>query len=212
MLPSTTDTTEMRRMAPGLRRWIWMPALAGMLASCAAPKNELFVVDHLPSGIAEHYRETFNEACFDIDTEGNVNVVLRQEQPFPDDPGRTLLQVVHVRSFWKPIPGVTVAHDRQINAVVRYAVYDGRSGACFEGAGSAFFRDTRDGRTLVGELGLVCLSPKARLNEGRTVFERAELSGRFTALRDPRRVTRWRNELEGWFALDDRNALSLAAP
>ncbi|MCG3132099.1 MAG: hypothetical protein FLDDKLPJ_02910 [Phycisphaerae bacterium] len=212
MQPSTTDITGRRVRAPALRRRILMSGLVVMLASCAAPKNELFVVDHLPSGVAERYRETFNEACFDVDAEGNVNVVLRQEQSFPDDPSRRLLQVVHVRSFWKPIPGVTVAHDRQINAVVRYAVYDGRSGACFEGAGSAFFRAKRDGRTLVGELGLVCLSPKAQLNEGRAIFERAELSGTFTALRDPRRVTRWRNELEGWFALDDRDALSLAAP
>jgi len=182
-----------------------------LLPACGAKTTSLRIVDHRADGRDVWYHETFDECWFAADAEGNIDLVLRRERPVPDDPSQSILQVVHLRSFWKPIPGTTVAQDQQINASVRYLMLSGRVGASFEGAGSVFFRAKRDRERLEGEIELAQLLPRTRLNGGRMLFDRAEVSGEFVARRDPRRVVRMINELDGLFEFDRAGTQTSAA-
>lgn len=161
------------------------------------------IIDHRQAGPDAVYVETFNECYYDADAEGNVDLVLRREHVKTDDPSQTVTQIVHVRSFWKSIPGTTVAHDQQINATVRYMILSGRAGASFQGAGSIFCDKNRSRSVLKGDLGLAYLSPRTRLNNGNILFERAEISGSFRALHDPRRVVRILNEMDELFRFSE---------
>ncbi|MCC7293179.1 MAG: hypothetical protein IT449_14055 [Phycisphaerales bacterium] len=161
------------------------------------------IIDHRQAGPDAVYVETFNECYYDADAEGNVDVVLRREHVKTDDPSQTVTQIIHVRSFWKSIPGTTVAHDQQINATVRYMILSGRAGASFQGAGSIFCEKTRGRSVLEGDLGLAYLSPRTRLNNGNMLFERAEISGSFRARHDPRRVVRILNEMDELFRFSE---------
>lgn len=177
--------------------------LAG-LAGCSARKTELQIIDYRPSPAGEGrapdvYVETFDEAFYRIDDAGNVDIVLRREQPGLDDPARLFVQIVHVRSLWRSIPGRTVAHRTQINATVSYLILSGAVGASFEGAGSVFYDPGDEGDVLTGELERAYLTPQRRLNGGRALFTRAELSGQFRATYDPRRVVRVLNDMDRLF-------------
>lgn len=166
---------------------------------CSVHPSVFEIVDYREPGEARRYVETFTEAYYDIDEHGNVDIVLRRSSPDDSRSRQTLAQVIHIRSFWRPIPGATVAHRTQINGTVVYHIVAGRFGATFEGAGSVFFKETRRGDTLSGSLDLALLRPKRQLAFGGGLFKRAELRGAFQAKRDPRRVVRIINELNRLF-------------
>ncbi len=168
-------------------------------AGCAGQTSVFEIVDHRDSGPPKRYRETFDEAYYDLDGTGNVNIVLRRSEPSKSNPHADVTQVIHLRTVWRSIPGETVAERTQINGTVNYALLSGRIGATFEGAGSVFFRENKRRDALRGSLDLALLKPKRRLTAGSDIFKHAELSGKFHAVRDPRRVTRIVNDLNRLF-------------
>ena len=134
-----------------------------------------------------------------LDEHGNVDLVLRRSTAGQTNTNRVITQVVHIRSFWRSIPGETVAHRTQINGLITYCIISGRGGATFEGAGSVFFKQKRRGNTLSGTLDLASLQPKRQLVSDSPVFKRAELTGTFRATHDPRRVVRIINDMNRLF-------------
>ena len=164
-------------------------------AGCAGRTSVFEIVAYRASGHPKRYRETFDEAYYDRDAAGNVEIVLRRREPSETNPRTDVTQVIHLRTVWRSIPGETVAERPQINGTVSYAVVSGRVGTTFEGAGSIFFRENKRRDALRGSLDLALLKPKRHLSEGSAIFKHAELSGRFHAVRDPRRVARITNDL-----------------
>jgi len=159
------------------------------LTGCSAPKScEFDVVDYRHGGDVSRYRETFSEGYYDIDRAGNMDLVLLREKYDVEDPVANIKQVIHIRTFWRSIPGVTVAHRTQINGKVSYFILSGELGQSFEGAGSVFFYPDRSGDTISGTLDLARLKPVRRLVASADLFESVDLSGTLAATRDSKRV------------------------
>lgn len=168
-----------------------------LLTGCAKRTTAFQIADYRGDGSVNHYQETFDEAFFDIDGSGNLDVVFRRSQPATPERDIDLTQVIRLRTFWRPIPGRTAAETTQLNGTVSYAIITGNIGTTFEGAGSIFFEIDED--SLTGSLDLAILEPTRHLKAGSRFFNKAELSGKFTARRSPRRVIRIVNDLNRQF-------------
>jgi hypothetical protein len=166
---------------------------------CASPSSKFEIVDYREPGGPKRYAELFDEAYYNLDDDGNVEIVLRRIGPPEVNLGQGITQVIRLHTFWRSIPGNTVATQSQINATVRYHLVAGRTGVTFEGAGSLFFNVNPTEGTLTGSLDRAVLHPRHRLTSGDGLFQRAELSGEFHATHDPRRVRRITNEMDRLF-------------
>ena len=175
-----------------------LPLIAAA-SGCAPYASTLEIVDFRTGTDAQRYRETFDEAYFDIDEHGNVDIVLRRAAPTSTPSAQTITQVVHIKSVWRSIPGTTVAHRTQLNSTIRYYILAGRTGAVFEGAGSVFFDLNGSKTSLSGRLGLAGLHPRQRLAADASLFKHAEVAGQFRASRNPRRVVRMVNDMNRLF-------------
>ncbi len=177
-----------------------MASQAVWLVGCNRPKTTEFdVVDYRHNGEVSRYRETFSEGYYGIDGAGNMDLVLLREKYDVEDPVANIKQVIHIRTFWRSIPGVTVAHRTQINGRVTYFIQSGELGQTFEGAGSVFFYPDRRGDGMSGTLDLARLKPVRRLAASADLFERVDLSGTFVATRDPKRVQQIVHEMNRRF-------------
>ncbi len=185
-----------------LAAWLCTALVGSVLmpaAGCRAPSTTFEIVDYRRPGDARRYHETFDEAYYDVDDHGNLDLVLRRCTPAGGTSGHSVTQVIHMRTVWRSIPGTTVAHRSQINATVSYLIVSGSMGGSFEGAGSVFFDQRKGEDVITGSLDLAILRPKRRLLSGEDLFKRAELTGTFVARRDPRRVVRIINEMNRLF-------------
>ncbi len=182
-----SPTTKPRRGAP-----IGVAALSALLLTgCAAKQTRIELVDFRDDGPAKRYGENFEEAYYDLDDRGNIDLVLRR-----DAPDTEISQIVHVRSIWCSIPGRTIAHTTQINGTITYGITSGQVGTRLEGAGSVFFKENREKNQITGTIGTAVLKPCRHLASDNPVFNKVELQGSFVAQRDPRRVRRIIHELD----------------
>jgi hypothetical protein len=170
---------------------------------CAPDLSTFQITDHRPGEPAEEYREEFDEGYYDLSPDGNVDVVLRRVSSSTVERGRRITQIIHLRTFWRSIPGRTVANETQLNGTVRYMIRLGRSAAMFEGAGSLFFSESDSENMIEGSLDHALLSPTRRLASAPEVFQHAELRGRFRAEHNPRFVTRIIHEMERTFGANE---------
>ncbi len=194
------DSGALRRCRAGVRLAVALLCLCVIVSTgCSTHASRFKVVDHRRSGPPREYREVFDEAYYYVDAYDNAEIVLRRSEPSEADPDQTITQVIHIRSVWRSIPGVTVAHTSQINATVSYFIISGHLGAAFEGAGSVFFDENEHKGTLAGSLDLALLSPTRHLSSAGAIFERAELKGEFRAKRNRRRVDRVVHEMNRLF-------------
>jgi len=183
------------------RRWgqlIVLLLLIGGLG-CTGRVSTFEIVDYRDPGDAKRYRETFDEAYYDLDNQGNVNIVLRRTGGRSGAGETEVTQIVRIRSVWRPVPGKTGSRATQINATVSYYVVGGRIGDTFEGAGSVYFTQNRGKDVLNGTLDRAVLRPKRQLTPAEPLFARTELSGEFRAARDRRQVVRIMNEADRLF-------------
>ncbi len=186
---------------------VWRRRLGQLIAllllisglGCAGRVSTFEIVDYRDPGDAKRYRETFDEAYYDLDNQGNVNIVLRRAGGRSGAGESDVTQIVSIRGVWRPVPGKTTSHATQINATVSYYIVGGRVGDTFEGAGSVFFTQNRGKNTLRGSLDHAALRPKRQLAPGEPLFGRTELSGEFRATRDRRQVVRIMNEADRLF-------------
>ncbi len=162
--------------------------LAALCAGCGPKVSTVEIVSYRDTGESSRYRETFDEAYYDLDEAGNVDIVLYRMTPGAASAEDAVTQTVHVKTVWRCMPGQTVAHATQINGTVTYAIVGGDVGATFEGAGSVFFAQNRTQDEITGTLDLVRLKPAKKLNDSSDLFYRTELSAEFRARREPRKV------------------------
>ncbi len=191
----------MLRLARREARIVVGIALAVFAAGGCAQRPVVSVirlVDHRAPGSTERFRETFQEAWYNLDRHGNVDLVLRRLSHPGAGAESTLTQLVHIRSVWRPIPGRTVTHRTQINGTITYYLVSGRTGTAYDGAGSIFFKEKRGGR-LIGAIEHAKLRPTRHLASSSPLFARAEISGEFAAVHDPRRVIQLVNEMNRLF-------------
>ena len=162
------------------------------------PKLSAFeIVDLSDAGNARRYQETFDEAFYDIDAHGDVNIILRNGLP-NDGEHDPMIQVIHVRSVWRSQPGRTTAERTQLNAVIGYFVTGPRMGDALEGTGSVFYEQD-DEDVLTGSVDHAVVRPTRQVAPAEPIFTRAELKGKFRAVRDPRQVRQAINELQRRF-------------
>jgi len=191
---ATCTSVGRRRLGPLIALLLLISELG-----CAGRVSTFEIVDYRDPGDAKRYRETFDEAYYDLDNQGNVNIVLLRSSGRLGPGKSEVTQIVRIRSVWRPVPGKTGSNATQINATVSYYVVGGRVGDTFEGAGSVFFTQNCGKNTLSGSLDRAVLRPKRQLAPGEPLFARAELSGEFRAARDRRQVVRIMNEADRLF-------------
>lgn len=168
-----------------------------LLGGCAAPGGSFTIADQ-GLGNKRFFRDTFTEAFYDVDGLGNVDIVLRREQPSLTNHGQWLTQVIHLQTLWRSIPGTTIAERTQVNGTVTYAILVGTSGTTFDGAGSLFVQGvSRD--ILEGSLEDSLLKPRRCLTDEDPLFDHPALSGEFRATRNRREVVRMVNDLDRRF-------------
>ncbi len=173
-----------------------MVVILPVIPACRGePFNRVLVVDYRSQSAPLHSYEDFDEAYYGSGPDGMVEVVLRKQSQSAARPTESIVQIVHVRTFWKAQPGRTYADDTMINAHVSYVIFDGGSGVAYDGGG--FFRYTEDSTdgVLTGTLTGGDLQPLRINGTGLRVFDRASISGRFKAYRDRRRATRIANHV-----------------
>ena len=170
-------------------------AVVWFVCGCSQ-KVTRFVIDDCGSGEASSFFEEFHEAYYGTDSFGNVDIVCRRsvQESNPDD--EPLVQVLHIRSFWRPHPGVTSAEPSMINALVSYMIVSGNTGTSFDGAGFVSFRQDRKKSTLTGKLESARLTPYRRLGDAPNIFEKPEISGEFIAQKNMRKVVAILNEMK----------------
>ena len=170
------------------------------MVGCSPRQSVFRITDYRDAHQPITYTEGFAEAYYSIDDQGNLDLVLRRSTPGEKDHDETITQIIHIRSFWRSIPGRTVASSSQINSTISYLIMTGRVGATFEGAGSVFFKENRSQNTLTGSLDEAFLSPTKRRGGGMDLFRHARLTGTFRATNDLRRTVRIINEIEQMLA------------
>ena len=185
--------------------WRYAIAITMMVvqAGCAQRETVFDIVDHRSGESAILYRETFDEAYFDVDAAGTVDVVLRRVQRDTRDARDDFTQIIRIRCLWEAIPGRTNADSSQINATVGYHVVAGGIGASFDGAGSVFFKLNRKGTELRGTVEDAVLLPRHREGTGGRLFANAAISGEFCAVRNARKLVRIVNETDRFFRLTE---------
>lgn len=192
------STSRAARRAPGRTTLALFLVLAA--SGCGRPRTNAFeIIDHREGGDASRFRETFDAGTFDVGPTGNYDIVLVNEQFDATDPSANIVQTLHLRTFWRSIPGTTVADKTQINGSVSYYIVSGELGQAYEGAGSIFVSEDRDGDKITGTLDLARLKPVRQLAASADLFERVDISGRFTATRDRKRTQQLVHEMNRRF-------------
>jgi len=163
-----------------------------------APATRFVIHDYQDPVNIRRYTATFEEAYYEIDGAGNVDLILLSRSDEPGEPD--VSQVMHLRTVWPCIPSETVASETQVNGTITYAVLGGGVNTTYEGAGSIFFyKDTVFEDRITGSVDRAVLTPHRQLAPAEPIFKRLEISGTFTAKRDPRRTIREMNDIARLF-------------
>ena len=178
---------------------------SALTAGCRSGESRFEVVDYRSDGEPCRYHESFEEAYYTTELDGNMTIVLRRQEPTVDDSRESISQIVRIATFWRSQPGRTIADSTQINGTVSYAIIGPGGGTAYEGTGSVFFEENRDRNELEGSLDQALLSPVRTIKEGQPIFEKAQLKGKFQAVRDRRQVVRIMNETNRLFGPAEDN-------
>lgn len=165
-----------------------------LVAGCAVDSAHIQITERPSTLETRRYQETFDEAYYDLSSSGILRLVLRKHQPASLE-GDALTQTIVVESVWRSDPGVTVAHRSQINGTVTYGLTGQRIVQTLTGAGSVFYYQNDAGDRLTGTLAHVVLEAQGP-QAGDGFLQRIELSGDFSASRDPHQALRMTNEIK----------------
>lgn len=192
------STTRLRRFGRAFPPALGLAplAIAALLVGCTPFTSTFSVVDYRLGEGPSRFVETFPEAYYDLDSEGRASVVLRRTTPGKLESTGAITQVIYMRSFWRPVPGVNISDATQINATVSYVILMGESASSYDGTGMVYFKENKSEDAIIGSLDLAVLRPTRQAGNGAALFQNAEVAGRFRARRDGRQVTRIINEME----------------
>ncbi|HEY3243340.1 MAG TPA: hypothetical protein VGM03_08315 [Phycisphaerae bacterium] len=180
---------------------------AGLACGCGPRDTRFEILDYRTGAQTVAYFEEFDECYYQVDPAGNVDLVARRKR-LParrdGDPDKLLVQLLHVRTFFTPIPGHTNVESTMINTTVSYLIVSGETGASFEGGGFVSFSHPPGARrafsigpgVLTGWLESSSLSPQRRKGDAPQVFQRASVTGRFRATENQRQVVKLLNDMQ----------------
>ncbi len=168
-------------------------------AGCHPRSTRFEVVDYSADGAPARYYEEFDECFYDLDAQGNIEIVARRKGSMGPDDQNPVTQVVHLSSIWRAVPGTTEVESTQLNATIKYWIRGPSGGVGFEGAGFVLFQENYKRETLTGELELSNLRLTRQVGTSPLLFEQMELTGAFRATRNKRWAVRITNEMERYF-------------
>ena len=176
---------------------LFTASLVVVNAGCrAAPYNRVEVVDYRQDEPEQHHFEDFDESYYRVRDGGLVDIVLRRQTASATDQTKRIVQIIVLRSFWKPHPGRTYAEASMLSANLCYFIMKGNAAVSYEGGGFFQYRENPKKGLISGRLegaDLQLLRGTAlRLN----IFGKVSISGRFRAQRDDRRATRIMNQAD----------------
>ncbi len=167
----------------------------GLLGCRSAPFNRVEVTDIRSDAPPQLHYEDFDESYFRLRDGGLVDLVLRKQTRAAADQTRKIVQIIVLRSYWKPFPGRTYANDSMLNANLCYVLINGDSAISYEGGGFFQYAEKK-GEVITGKLECGDLQPLRGVGGELGIFERARISGKFKAQRDDRRTTRIMNGID----------------
>ncbi len=186
--------------------------LIPVAAGCRKVETRFEVVSYKDPASPECIPEQFDPGSFAVDARGDWDIVFeispRPVSVSPPEPADSVpasapaedavfvseadpqwvSQLIHVRMFWQPRPGRTLAESTQTNATIRYCLFVGGDVIVYEGAGFVCFKKSRDGQTIEGKLESSTLAPAAFVDESDDLFGRCQVKGTFKAEADRRHV------------------------
>ena len=162
---------------------------------CRTPVTQLHILALRDPSMPRQYYSRFDESSYRFDALGNLDLVLRGMNESSTDTGELITEVVHVHVFWKPIPGRTFANASMTNAKITYAITTEAVAMLYEGGGFLSFKLGRNKESMKGRLESAQLAPARRRGNARDLFGPAQVTGTFSATRNPRQVVRILNEL-----------------
>ncbi len=161
----------------------------------AAPYNRVEVTDHRLDEPEVHHFEDFDESYYRVRDGGLVDIVLRRQTTSETDRTKKIVQIIVLRSFWKPHPGRTYAEASMLSANLCYLIMKGNAAVSYEGGGFFQYSEKRRKGLIRGRLEGADLQ-QLRGTPGLSIFGKASISGRFRAQRNDRRATRIINEVD----------------
>jgi len=183
-----------------------------MTGGCREIETRFDVLSSKNPNNPEQYTERFAAGSFSIDAQNNWDIVFEippsrvdlvrpimptsspdsQPADAPPPPRRTestmMSQFVHIRVFWRPLPGTTYAESSQTDASILYCLMTGDDAISYEGAGFVYFTQSYDKQTITGQIESATLVPVRTVGEPLDLFGPCRLQGYFVAHQDRRRV------------------------
>ncbi len=167
------------------------------LVGCKQAGTSLHIRDYRDDGRVVQYVQPFTQVYYDINSAGELDVVLREEVPAEGNPNRSIEQIVHIQSIWLSRYAQTSSEEGQISGDITYAIVDGANVSIYAGIGSTHFRHYKKKDIVRGSIGQAVLNIRSG---GIPVFRRAEVKGTFVAQRNRREVVRLTNLLKRYLA------------
>lgn len=183
-----------------------------MVVGCRQIETRFDVLSFKNQNNPEQYTEHFAAGSFSIDAQNNWDIVFEippsrvelvratpptsspdsQPADAPAPPMKTettmMSQFVHIRVFWRPLPGTTYAESSQTDASIVYCLITGDDAISYEGAGFVYFTQSYDKQTITGQVESATLVPVRMVGAPVDLFGPCRLQAYFVAHQDRRRV------------------------
>ncbi len=182
-----------KRKSASLRCLAYLLACLFPIVGCQQVGTSLHIRDYRNDGQVVQYAQPFSQAYYDINSAGELDVILREEVPADGNPNRNIVQIVHIQSIWLSRYPQSKSEKGQISGGITYAIIDGANVSVYSGTGSTHFSHDKKKDIVSGSIGRAVLNIRSG---GIPVFRRAEVKGTFVAQRNRREVVRLTNQLE----------------
>lgn len=178
------STSATRPANKTLIRLACMGALV-LAGGCGPQTTRIELETHDGSGQASRHYTEFTRAYFKRHPDGQIELLLRTQQPSQLDPTQTITQLVHVQTFWTPRPGRTYAERTQINARVQYAILTPPTGIRYDGGAFVSYKTDPITQEMVGWIESGELGPRFQMGNAVEPFGPARITGTFRATENP---------------------------
>lgn len=179
-----------------VKHLVWCGVMMGVATGCAPRETRLEIQAFRDDGETELLFQQFETCYYALSAGGHMDIVMQSETPSRIDPTQTILQAVHLRGFWKPLPGTTLAEETMINGTVCYMIVTGTAAVGYHGGLFISFKENPRRGRLTGKVESSRLTPLRKRGGAQEPFAAALAKGTFVAKRDRRRVVKILNEME----------------
>ncbi|MEE8170860.1 MAG: hypothetical protein V3T70_09955 [Phycisphaerae bacterium] len=192
-------------------RWAITASTVAASAACGPRATEIRLESLRDPANPVVYAESFDTAYFRVNERDRWDIVLFNRRASEQDPNQTIEQFLHLRLFWRPIPGTTYAESSQTDAVIRYCLATGPAAATYDGAGFVYLSVGRNRATLSGRIESANLAPSRQAGGARDLFGTCRLTGEFVARQDAGRTTALLTQLAGRMGVKSDSPLQVTS-